>query len=97
MNLHFCYKSSHFCYFASTEVYTYTYYHTGQRRARGTIDIDLTNNSILNCPITPEEIEQAVYILKSKKSPGNNQVRNEYICSTLSIFLFFLCRPNLFF
>ena len=36
-----------------------------------------------------EEIEQAVHRLKSKNSPGNDQVMNEYICSTLSIFLTF--------
>ena len=57
--------------------------------AQEELDIDLTNDSILNCPITPEEIEQAVHRLKSNKSPGNDQVVNEYICSTLSIFLTF--------
>ena len=54
--------------------------------AQEELDINLTNDSILNCPITPEEIEQAVHRLKS---PGNDQVMNEYICSTLSIFLTF--------
>ena len=57
--------------------------------AQEELDIDLTNDSILNCPITPEEIEQAVHRLKSNKSPGNDQAMNEYICSTLSIFLTF--------
>ena len=64
--------------------------------AQEELDIDLTNDSILNCPITPEEIEQAVHRLKSNKSPGNDQVMNEYIFSTLSIFFLFTQTCSIF-
>ena len=46
-----------------------------------------SNDEILNSVITEDEIEKAVRKLKHGKAPGYDNVLNEHISSTLSIFL----------
>ena len=41
----------------------------------------------LNDPITPEEILQCINDLKSNKAIGSDDIVNEYIYTTVSIFL----------
>ena len=49
-------------------------------------NIDMsTNNAFLNSPITASEIEKCISLLKSSKSPGIDNILNEYIKSTKHI------------
>lgn len=45
------------------------------------------NNSILNDPITVEEVKKCIRTLKNNKSPGNDMILNEYIKCTQNVML----------
>ena len=47
----------------------------------------MTLVNILNDPITPEEILQCINNLKSNKAAVSDGIENEYIYTTVSIFL----------
>ena len=42
---------------------------------------------LLNCTISDDEIQHAVKKLKNNKAPGYDEVLNEHISTTISIFL----------
>ena len=48
---------------------------------------NLDNNEYLNSPITPAEIEKCINKLKNSKSPGTDNIINEYIKQTKQLLL----------